>query len=168
MGPTFWSHVAKLTLFKVFTWAPDSVSDPGDRGEVAGLEDAHVISSLVKDSVMTGESGPLDELFGFGQTAPGGKHHVALDIDHPAWLIESSTPGHYHLHIRLPDGAIWEDYVAFLDAAAKIGMIEPGYAEASKARGATYVRLPWVRKGDTGTLANPTPKSEIPSGPLPF
>ncbi len=40
----------------------------------------------------------------------------------------------------------WDTYVTMLDALAYAGIIEPGYAEASKARGFSAVRLPWVSK----------------------
>lgn len=76
---------------------------------------------------------------------PGRQHVVALDIDHQAWLVPSSNPGHNHLYVALM--CEWNLYVEFLEAAAKIGLVESGYVAASKKRGATYLRLPWVKKG---------------------
>lgn len=73
-----------------------------------------------------------------------GVHVVALDIDHPARLLPSSTPDHYHLHVDVK--CSWEDYEEFLRAAAKIGLIEEGYARVSIERKGTHLRLPWVRK----------------------
>lgn len=71
-------------------------------------------------------------------------HKVVLDIDLPAKLIESSTPGHYHLFIdhEIPE----HKYMALLDIMAECGLIERGYVYASKERGYTAVRLPWVKK----------------------
>lgn len=167
MGGRFWGLMAKLSLFKISVWAPDSAAEVTDRGEVADLTDAHVVSSLIKDTVAEpGTTGiSVDELFGL--KAAGGLHHVVVDIDQPAWLVESSTPGHSHLYVELPGGTPWADYVEFLEAAAKIGLVEPGYVEASKVRGGTYVRLPWIRKGSTATLSDPNPPQANPAT-LPF
>jgi len=73
-----------------------------------------------------------------------GMHRPVLDIDLPAALIPSSTPGHFHLYIdkQLTTSA----YVRLLDALAEAGIIEQGYASVSEVRGYTSVRLPWVTK----------------------
>jgi len=82
----------------------------------------------------------------------GDLHKVVLDIDLPAQLIPSSTPGHFHLYIdkEIP----WREYRHLLHALANAGVIEEGYAGASTARGYTAARLPWVRKPEpeVGTL----------------
>jgi hypothetical protein len=75
--------------------------------------------------------------------APG-MHKVAIDIDLPAVLIPSTTPGHYHLYID--QIMSWEVYTRLLDALAIAGVIEFGYARASKIRGCTSLRLPWIKK----------------------
>ncbi len=69
-----------------------------------------------------------------------GMHLVALDIDMPAELLPSKTPGHFHLYIdhKMP----WEKYVTLLRALAEAGIIEEGYANASIAKGCTALRLP--------------------------
>ena len=71
-------------------------------------------------------------------------HKLLLDIDMPAKLLPSSTPGHHHLYIdhEIEQGA----YFRLLDALVEVGLIQPGYAAASKARGYTALRLPWVKK----------------------
>jgi len=98
----------------------------------APLDEAQVISSLRKD----------------GEDSFLGRHDVVIDIDLPAMLLESATPGHHHLIVRLPDdGATQFAYERFLDAAAEIGLIEEGYAKAFGTRGHTDVRLPWIGKG---------------------
>jgi hypothetical protein len=73
-------------------------------------------------------------------------HRPVLDIDLPAQLVPSSTPGHFHLYldVEVPHGA----YMALLEALAAAGIIERGYCNASRERGYTAVRLPWVRKDD--------------------
>ncbi len=73
-------------------------------------------------------------------------HKLIIDLDLPAQLIPSSTPGHFHLYVdkEIPDAA-WQTLMYALAAA---GLIEPGYMRASIARGFTAVRLPWVKKPD--------------------
>ena len=115
-----------LKKFKVLKWGCDD-SEAGvidEREEVASLNDADVVSSEYL------------KIPGF--------HTLALDIDVPAALIPSSTPGHSHLFINTQMS--WDQYEAVLDALAVAGILEPGYVGASKARKATAVRLPWVSK----------------------
>jgi hypothetical protein len=71
-------------------------------------------------------------------------HRPVLDIDIPAALIPSSTPGHSHLYIDKP--LTWDQYENLLWALVDCGIIESGYASASVARGYTSARLPWVKK----------------------
>jgi hypothetical protein len=102
--------------------------------ETADLDQANLITSRVAGQI---EDGFLDLL-------GGPNHKVVLDIDLPARLLPSSTPGHHHLFI---DKAIpWDDYVNLLEALAACGLVERGYVYASKERGYTCVRLPWVKK----------------------
>lgn len=79
-----------------------------------------------------------------------GRHMILLDIDHHCELIPSSRKGHYHLYIQMGmmgEGLTWEQYEPLLKAMAEAGMIEKGYYEVSKQRKATFLRLPWIRKG---------------------
>lgn len=75
------------------------------------------------------------------------RHAVVLDIDYPAWLVRSTTPGHFHLYLDVPGGVPHEMYMALLGTLADAGIIEYGYARASQARGFSSVRLPWIKKG---------------------
>lgn len=79
----------------------------------------------------------------------GARHAVLLDIDYPAYLVKSSTPGHYHLYLDVPGGVAHEDYLLLLSVLSKWGVIEKGYARTSKARGFTSLRLPHIKKKDT-------------------
>jgi hypothetical protein len=72
------------------------------------------------------------------------QHRPVLDIDFPAKLVPSSTPGHFHLYLDCPMD--WETYETLLVDLAGAGVIQPGYAAASISRKATSVRLPWIRK----------------------
>ena len=71
-------------------------------------------------------------------------HAPCIDLDVPAVLVPSSTPGHSHLYIDVP--MTWEQYEAILTALADAGVMEQGYYRASKLRKGTHLRLPWVRK----------------------
>ena len=71
-------------------------------------------------------------------------HRPVLDIDVPARLIPSTTPGHHHLYLDID--MTWEKYEALLKALASAGVIEQGYLLAALNRRATFVRLPWVAK----------------------
>lgn len=72
-------------------------------------------------------------------------HAPCLDIDWPCGLIESSTPGHFHLYIDKP--MTWAEYDKLLDVLVDVGIVEEGYRNASSQRGATHLRAPWERKG---------------------
>lgn len=147
--------LSKQTCFVVENWGSDSKTgmSSADR-ETGDLVSAHVVSSKVRPAVDDNYEGPLtwDDLVS-PERAPN-LHIVVLDIDHPAHLVESSTPGHSHLYVEIPP-ASWTDYAAFLVAARKIGLIEEGYLNASLNRGHSDVRLPWIRKGDAGDLPTP-------------
>lgn len=71
-------------------------------------------------------------------------HAVTIDIDHPVHLVESTTPGHYHLYIDV--AMEWPVYVKLLTALKDAGIIDYGYWELSLKRGATHLRKPDVPK----------------------
>ncbi len=77
-------------------------------------------------------------------TFPGPWHTIMLDLDVPATLVPSTTPGHSHLYIDVP--VRWEMYQEILAVLAKAKILEKGYVGASVHRGFTSLRLPWVRK----------------------
>lgn len=80
-------------------------------------------------------------------------HRPVLDIDFPAALVPSTTPGHFHLYL---DRALsWEDYEKLLRVLGEVGILEPGYVNVSIERKHTAVRVPWIRKGQDvlGTYA---------------
>lgn len=89
-------------------------------------------------------------------------HRPVLDIDFPARLIPSSTEGHFHLYL---DGVVLTsgEMNLLLKTLAEVGIIEHGYANASISRGATAVRLPWVRKPKTIGGDPQPPKKVLPT-----
>jgi hypothetical protein len=72
-------------------------------------------------------------------------HRPVLDIDFPAALVPSTTPGHFHLY--LDKVLTWEEYEKLLNVLAEVGIIERGYRNVSVERRHTAVRVPWIRKG---------------------
>jgi hypothetical protein len=101
--------------------------------EVGHPDDATLVSSF---SILTED----------GVSVPVPCHLPVLDLDYDAHLEPSTTPGHFHLYL---DHHVEHDkYMKLLDALADCGLIEWGYAKASRKRGATFVRVPGVVKGE--------------------
>lgn len=72
------------------------------------------------------------------------RHRPVLDIDIPAALVPSTTPGHSHLYldVELSEG----DYFLLLRQLQRAGIIQPGFANLSQDKGYSAVRLPWIKK----------------------
>jgi hypothetical protein len=69
-----------------------------------------------------------------------GTHAFCVDIDMPCELVQSKTPGHYHLYI---DKILSEEsYWTVLQALADAGIVQQGYVAACKDDGMTILRLP--------------------------
>lgn len=85
--------------------------------------------------------------------AEDGLHYPVIDIDFPAYVVPSSTPGHVHLYIE--KGLPWAVYSKLLIALADAHIIQEGYLNACLQRHMTFVRLPWVTKGEE---IEPTPE----------
>lgn len=81
------------------------------------------------------------------------RHYLMVDLDVPAYLVPSTTPGHTHLYIDID--MPWCDYEQLLRAMAACGIIEPGYANASVERRSTTLRLPWIKKEYEPTEGDP-------------
>ena len=119
---------------QVKVWGQDSENcDTTEARPIAPVQNADVLTSEVADQL--GDEG-----------RPNGMHKPVLDLDFPAKLLDSSTPGHHHLLIDKEMS--WEQYVKMLDVLAEVGILQQGYVNASKERKFTCVRLPWVKKTD--------------------
>lgn len=118
------------------------------------LEEATLASSLMKEqpdwnwpiATMSGVSWSIVQEEAIRKGEGSTWHKPLLDIDFPAKLVPSSTPGHFHLF--LDKKLTWENYKKLLSVLAEVGIIEPGYYGASLKRGSTDVRLPWIKKDD--------------------
>lgn len=87
----------------------------------------------------------------FSSEVSDNRHWPVIDIDYPAALVPSTTPGHFHLY--LDRDVEWSKYRKVLEALADAGLIQDGFMRASVKRRKTYVRLPWVKKkpGEDGS-----------------
>lgn len=126
-GEALLALLHRLTPYKVTDWTTSDC----DEGQAVGrhrvpFEKADIVASRVLDG--------------------SDCHVLLLDIDHPAWLVRSSTEGHFHLYVDIPGGIPHDAYMTLLAALADAGVIERGYANASRARGFSSLRLPWVKK----------------------
>jgi hypothetical protein len=80
-----------------------------------------------------------------GSQCEFGMHCPVLDLDVPALLVPSSTPGNTHLYIRKP--MPWPAYTMLLQTLSYVGILESGYVGAALERhNETFVRTPWTRK----------------------
>lgn len=121
----------------------------GTSSEDPDLSEARPIVPVADSDVVT------SEVQGWMPKTPKGTHKPVLDLDFPAKLIDSSTPGHHHLLIDKE--LTWHQYVKLLDVMQEVGLLEPGYVSASKERGFTCVRLPWVKKSRPVLPSDETP-----------
>lgn len=123
--------------------------EPGDDRAEAPLAQANVVSSYLREHFLKPRSTTIgdDDFLDFSSDLlDEPRHIVALDLDIPAHLVPSHTEGHSHLYIDVPGGVAHSDYMELLELLGRIGVIEPGYAEVSRKRGHTDLRLPWVAK----------------------
>lgn len=136
--------ISKLKTYKVTDFKGEDYADIDDR-EAAPIFEANVVSSLRTDPKPPATT--FDDILGDpwgGRPVPEADHALLIDLDVPAYLVPSSTPGNSHLYVdvRIPTGK----YMELLNALANAGVIEHGYQKASQIRGASSLRLPWVKK----------------------
>lgn len=134
MNNNFLSLLSRLTTVRIDKFA--------DSGMLAATDDDRIPASILDGANCV--SSRVD-------AAGSPRHAIILDLDIPAYLVPSSTPGHSHLYIDTTTSE--EAYFKLLDALADAGVIESGYATASKNKGGTHLRLPWVKKGDESKVA---------------
>lgn len=124
--------------------SPDSEEYDAEPELVDRLEDAEVLTSWTggreDPPVVPPGAADLSALAHMPETY----HRPILDLDMDAHLVPSTSADHHHLY--LDKVLTWSDYVKLLDVLAEVGIIEPGYRDASIAREFTSVRLPWITK----------------------
>lgn len=138
--------LSKLRMFTVTTWDEDSSVTYSQevREPAKSIAEANIATSIRED---------------IGDPYAKPVHALLIDLDIPAWLVPSSTPGHSHLYV---DVAIQQEaYFRLLAALAECGVIQHGYAASSIARGGTALRLPWVKKPTESESPAPAPADTI-------
>jgi len=73
-----------------------------------------------------------------------GKHRILLDLDCPHLYVQSSTPGHGHLVIDVPQD--WSNLKQLLQLLGDMGVLQYGYVDATFNRGETWLRTPGTKK----------------------
>lgn len=103
-----------------------------------------VVDADLEDAVVVGSRMGYAEFGGWDDSPERVMHRPVIDVDVPIRVVPSTTEGHSHLYIDkdIP----FRDYLLLLEHMALCGIVEYGYYQGVKARGASYVRLPWVRK----------------------
>lgn len=115
--------------------APDGDSTPNaEVTDWCGHETATLVTSLLD---------PVADPYGRPVTNEEW-HLPVIDIDWPCDWVPSTQPGNGHLYINKAVTA--EGLFEILDVLAKHGIVEPGYAGASRRRGYSAVRHPEVKK----------------------
>jgi hypothetical protein len=129
--------VRQVELFHGIDWEGERDSD--------GLMPERVEAEVRKPTTSVAQA----EVLGSRLSGPDGcgddYHVIALDLDFPAVLLPSTTADHHHLIVD--HQLSHEQWEKFITVCAEVGLIEQGYADASLARGRTFLRMPWVRKG---------------------
>lgn len=74
------------------------------------------------------------------------KHRLVIDLDSPHQYYPSTTEGHGHLYFDTE--LEWDAALEILEVLAKHGIVQEGYVKASRARGYSAVRLPWIKKAE--------------------
>lgn len=119
------------------------------RGELVGDSDDAGYPLIVDEDADPATANLVTSLYKGENIWGGGRRHaVLLDIDIPNEMYESSSWGNSHLYLEpivpLTDAQLFK----LLDVLAECGIIQQGFANASKARGYTALRPPWVGKED--------------------
>jgi len=75
-----------------------------------------------------------------------GTHRPVIDIDMGVAVLPSTNPGNFHLFIDKQMSK--DDYFRLLEVMVDVGIVEEGFFDAAKAKGASGVRLPWIDKNN--------------------
>lgn len=109
------------------------------------IEDEPLIVSLFKYRLHQdrSRSDALSANLVSSKTADG-KHKPVIDIDFPAELKESATPGHYHLYLNKRMNKF--QWFCLMVGLRMSGVIEEGFFVWSLRRGQNFVRLDGAKK----------------------
>ena len=107
-----------------------------------GFEDTNKVRSWIP--------GPEETIL-VGSATDRGTHQPVIDLDFGCRLIESSTPGHYHLYL---DQEITIDkYIDLMEGFVKAGLVQEIHLDTLKEVRENYVRLPGSAKNGMNGLS---------------
>jgi hypothetical protein len=85
-----------------------------------------------------------------GSATQQGTHAPVFDLDFPAYLLPSSSPGKFHLYLEKEIS--WESYLDILESMVNAGLLEPGWVDSGITNGAMLLRPPGVFKENVKSL----------------
>lgn len=134
-----WNKIARTlipgNLFKRMVPAPgEELYTLYDVVDSENLEGSEIVTSMVRVKGIGVEAAKIYNT----------KHKVAIDIDLPCALVESTTPGNFHLYIDKEISRAQYDKI--LSALTEAGIVQEGYYRAFEERGFTTLRTPWTKK----------------------
>lgn len=149
------SHLSKLKPFMLTLLTArntlHSTSDRGPDGILQNVEEFNY-TPLPQANLITSER---------VEDYSENRHAVLLDLDIEHQYLESSSGnGHLYLDTHLT----FDELIEVLTVLEKHGIVQHGFVEWTKARGASSLRPPWINKHDpmdnhqelpTQTKANP-------------
>lgn len=95
------------------------------------FEGAVLVATKTSSPAKTREGRPMDNPW-------------RIPLTREAMLVPSTENHHLYIDVELG----WGTYERILSALVRARIVEKGYLKASRNRGATHLRLPWISKGE--------------------
>lgn len=114
--------------------------------EEANAMGSYIVGSATKENVVYGGVG-YDFLEKHSDGTPDkrtGKHRVLLDLDCQHVYVPSSSTGHGHLIIDVPQD--WSNLCKLLQLLGDMHILQYGFVDATFSRGETWLRTPGTEK----------------------
>lgn len=108
------------------------------------IDEANAIGSYVNGTAVIQLENQWDDRTQLPLDKKTGMHRVLLDLDCDHMYVPSSTPGHGHLLINVPQK--WSTLKELLQLLGDMGILQYGFVDATTSRGETWLRAPGVKK----------------------
>lgn len=158
--------LSRLAGRKLRNPAPDALSPSDGTGTIGDNFPAHAGGWCENGPDATLVTSQMDrsgwDWVGTNGKEPAKSYHLpVLDLDVEHLYYPSTTPGHgaLLLNVILTD----VDHSRLLDLLEELGIIQPGFVEASRQRGYAALRTPWTDKVQPPAPEHPTPSSHSPA-----
>jgi len=112
---------------KLSTWRADKLQEDTDMQGYKQLEPLHPETDWDKIN-----------LIGSRVVGTMNRHRPIFDFDFPVTVVESSTPGRYHVYLHRQIS--WEQYEAILDAMEDAKLLNPGWVRSAVAHQCATLR----------------------------